>query len=278
MNIKLKELYQNKLIEDVSEYSDNYYYFYKTPALKEVFGVSKNISLNEYKLLKEMYIEKKIYTLDKNLQKVYEYVLDNGKYPFKNKKIKMIIYSLKEDDENIVFDLFSSIYKSYSFIKLYNLSICFFEENDTKASTLLETLSSDLGYDIIVHDGIYLNAKVKGSTIVEYVDAYRTTEKINHKIYSDFAEMLLVIDVEKHLNLLKELKINVFDEYFMNQNVREIIEVMFKNDLNVSLSAKLLYMNRNSLINKIDTIYKDTGLNLQKFKHACFVYFVTRIY
>ena len=98
-----------------------------------------------------------------------------------------------------------------------------------------------------------------------------------HKIYSDFAEMLLVIDVEKYHSLLKELKTTIFDEYFMNQNVREIIEVMFKNDLNVSLSAKLLYMNRNSLINKIDAIYKDTGLNLQKFKHACFVYFITKM-
>lgn len=50
---------------------------------------------------------------------------------------------------------------------------------------------------------------------------------------------------------------------FQDATTREIISVMFKNDLNVSQTSKLLYMNRNSLINKLDSIFKETGLNLQ---------------
>lgn len=277
MNLKLKELYKDKLIENVCEYCDEYYYFYKDSSLKEVFGVLKSISQNEYNLLKEMYIEKKVYTFDKNLQKIYEYLLDDGKYPFKNKKIRMLIYSLKEEDEGVVVDLFDSVYKSCHFVKLYNLCICFYEESATKAASLLETLSSDLGYDIIIHDGFYLNQNVEGILIVNYIEAYHICHKINHKVYSDFSELILAFDMEKYYRLVRRLKETLFEEYFMNPSVREIVEVMFKNDLNVSLTAKLLYMNRNSLINKLDAIYKDTGLNLQRFKHACFVYFITNV-
>ena len=46
----------------------------------------------------------------------------------------------------------------------------------------------------------------------------------------------------------------------------------FKNDLNVSKTAKDLYINRNSLLNKFEIIYKETGFNLQKFNHACAIY------
>ena len=63
----LKKIYQDKLIEDVTIYSNEYYYFYKNNSHKKIFGVNKNITPNEYKLLQEIYIEKKIYTLDKNL-------------------------------------------------------------------------------------------------------------------------------------------------------------------------------------------------------------------
>ena len=85
----LKKIYQDKLIEDVTTYSNDYYYFYKNNSHKKIFGVNKNITPNEYKLLQEMYIEKKIYTFDKNLQKVYEYLLENNTYPFKHKKMKL---------------------------------------------------------------------------------------------------------------------------------------------------------------------------------------------
>ena len=46
----------------------------------------------------------------------------------------------------------------------------------------------------------------------------------------------------------------------------------FKNDLNVSKTSKDLYVNRNSLLNKFEQIYKETGFNLQKFTHACAIY------
>ena len=51
-----------------------------------------------------------------------------------------------------------------------------------------------------------------------------------------------------------------------------MILTYFKNDLNVSKTSKDLYVNRNSLLNKFEQIYKETGFNLQKFTHACAIY------
>ena len=68
------------------------------------------------------------------------------------------------------------------------------------------------------------------------------------------------------------IKNNLFMPLLNDVVIRDIIQAMLKNDLNVSQTAKLLYMNRNSLINKLDYIYKETGLNLQKYTHACVIY------
>ena len=51
----------------------------------------------------------------------------------------------------------------------------------------------------------------------------------------------------------------------------DIIEALLKNNLNVLQTSKFLYLHRNSILNKIDIIYKETGLNIQKFTNAYLV-------
>ena len=277
MLTNLKKIYQDKLIEDVTSYSNDYYYFYKSNSNKKLFGVPKTITTNEYELLKEMYIEKKIYTLDKHIQKCYEYLLDDGVYPFKNKKMKMIIYTVNENDEEVVYDVLNEVYTSCVNVKLYNLNICFFEETSTKIVDLFETLAQDLGYNIILHEGLIIHSGYKGIDILSYIKFYHDSVKVNSKEHSDLADMLLFQDYSKHQDLMLAIKTNLFDVLLQDVLIRDIIQVMLKNDLNVSQSAKLLYMNRNSLINKLDSIYKETGLNIQKFTHACVLYFILNL-
>jgi carbohydrate diacid regulator len=268
----LKRIYQDKLIEDVTTYSNDYYYFYKNNSLKKIFGVNKNITHNEYKLLQEMYIEKKIYTLDKNLQKVYEYLLENNTYPFKNKKMKMIMYIVKESDEEVICEFLTNIYKNSFIVKLYNLNICFIEDVQGSIKDIFDALSGDLGYDVILHEGLILNNGYSGSDILSYIKTYHDLEKVNTRVYSDLADFILFQDYNVNKELMLSIKNNLFMPLFNDVVIRDIIQAMLKNDLNVSQTAKLLYMNRNSLINKLDYIYKETGLNLQKYTHACVIY------
>ena len=89
--------------------------------------------------------------------------------------------------------------------------------------------------------------------------------------------MILEFEQEDSKSILETIYYNIIKPLFNNSSNKDILDVMIKNDLNVSTTSKLLYMNRNSLINKLDNIYKETGLNLQKFKHACAIYLLTKL-
>ncbi len=272
MLLKLKEMYKDQLIEDVKDLNQDYYYFYQDERKNNLFAISKSISKNEYELLKKLYIEKKVYTSSQQEQKIYEYLLENKPFPFKEKQLKMIIYNLKKSDEEVVYDILKQVYDKCYYLKLFDFNLCFFSDDKIKVQELFTTLSDDLGYDINLHDGLIINNGYQGKLIYSYIKAFTSNNKINNRSYTDLADMILEMDLSTNKEVLEGLKINLFDKLFQDVTIRDIINVMIKNDLNVSQSAKLLYMNRNSLINKLDTIYKQTNLNLQKFTHAAIIY------
>lgn len=68
----------------------------------------------------------------------------------------------------------------------------------------------------------------------------------------------------KH-NMLFEFKkkLDALDNEMVNT-----IEIFFKNDLNISDSAKSLYVHRNTLIYRLDKIKRETGFNIKDFNEA----------
>ena len=48
----------------------------------------------------------------------------------------------------------------------------------------------------------------------------------------------------------------------------ETIRVYFQNDLNLSTTARELFIHRNTLIYRMDKVRKATGLDLRKFEDA----------
>lgn len=271
----LKKIYKNKLIENVDVIDDKHFYFYK-PLSLELFAISNDISIEEYQLLKMQYIEKKIYSIDNSINQIYSYVLENGKYPF-SQKMKILIYKTDNDDGKIVFDILNKIYKVCYQIYIYDYNVCFYyEEYEQKINELFDTISYDLGYDIIVHEGIIINSDACGKNVLMYINAYCKNSNLNHQRYTDIADFILECGNVNSMEILNFLFNLIYIPVFKDQN-KDILNVMIKNDLNVSSTSKYLYMNRNSLINKLDIIYKKTGFNLQKFKHSCAIYILSKI-
>ena len=107
---------------------------------------------------------------------------------------------------------------------------------------------------------------------------FRQIEIYNGHIYEKYYLIDGVIDYAlMSFSIFKNNYIKLVDKYIIgpilkNATDKDIILTYFKNDLNVSKTAKDLYINRNSLLNKFESIYKLTGLNLQKFIHACAMY------
>ena len=268
---KLIKIYKNKIIQNIKEFDyDNYYYFYSNNYNDDIFGIEKTISENEYHLIKSSYIEKKIYDNSGSIQKIYEYLFENRPYPFKNKKAKILVIDSTYPEFK---ELLLSFYKEVELILIDNLYVAFcFESYNSNISSFISTLSDDLGINFKIHDGITFNNETKGSMIRKYLGIVKTFLNTNEELYTDVAGILLSNNseiIKGYTTIIEECLLNPI---LKDSITKDIILTYFKNDLNVSKTAKDLYINRNSLLNKFEYIYKETGFNLQKFNHACAIY------
>lgn len=270
---KLKQIYRNQIKENINEYDyNNYYYFYK-PNSKELFGIEKSISLNEYELIKTNYIEKKIYTTNEYNQKIYEYLFENQSYPF-SKKAKIIVIDLIDSEFK---EILKNFFKEVEMITIDNLSVAFcFDSYNLDLNNFQEALTFDLGINFHLHDGIYIDKAVKGEILLSYLTLIKQHINNSQDEYSDLTTPLFTKNEDLNLSYYQ-----IIDEYVISPILKDVftkdmILTYFKNDLNVSKTAKDLYINRNSLLNKFETIYKETGLNLQKFSHACSIYTILK--
>ena len=60
----------------------------------------------------------------------------------------------------------------------------------------------------------------------------------------------------------------------MTNEILETIRVFFLNDLNLSTTARQLFIHRNTLLYRMEKIRKITGLDLRKFEDAAVFRFV----
>lgn len=268
---KLIKIYNKKIIINVEQFDlDNYYYFYSNSDSKSVFGIEKTITENEYQLIKSSYIEKKIYDNNKKLQKVYEYLFEDKPYPFKAKKVKILVIDSSYKDFR---ELLLSFFNDVDLIQLDNIYVAFCSDAyNNNISDFIGTLSDDLGINFKIHEGMNISNKVEGYAVRQYLGLIKQFINVNEELYTDIANVLL----SSENDLLKEY-ISIIDKYLVapilkDSFIKDIILTYFKNDLNVSKTSKDLYINRTSLLNKFEQIYKETGFNLQKFTHACAIY------
>ena len=108
--------------------------------------------------------------------------------------------------------------------------------------------------------------------IRNYLGIIKVFLSINEELYTDVAGVLLSNNseiIKEYITIIEEC---LLKPILKDSITKDIILTYFKNDLNVSKTAKDLYINRNSLLNKFEYIYKETGFNLQKFNHACAIY------
>lgn len=83
--------------------------------------------------------------------------------------------------------------------------------------------------------------------------------------------------VEKVMNCLNgDQKVELADKFLTNEIVavfkddelKSSIDAFFVNNLNISETSRNSFMHRNTLLYRIDKIYKSTGLNIRNFDDA----------
>ena len=268
---KLKKIYSNKIVLNVEHFDyDKYYYFYLNNGINNIFGIEKSISENEYYLIKSSYIEKKIYDNDDVLQKIYEYLFENKQYPFKNKKVKiLVIDSLYSNFKELLLSFFEEV----EVIRIDNIYVAFcLGAYNTDISSFVNTLSDDLGINFKLHEGMNITDKIEGLVVRQYLGIIKQFLNTNEELYTDVASVILTNKSEISKEYISIIDKHLIEPILNDTFVKDMILTYFKNDLNVLKTSKELYINRTSLLNKFELIYKMTGFNLQKFTHACAIY------
>lgn len=114
--------------------------------------------------------------------------------------------------------------------------------------TLLETFSNNLVY------------------VEELIKLYN---KVDQGYLYLSSKMLLTFSDKSKNDIFKK---EILKEFYNDFEMLNIIKVFLEHDLNTTTSAQVLYLHRNTLINKIDKFVRVTNFDVRKFTEAIIIY------
>ena len=94
---------------------------------------------------------------------------------------------------------------------------------------------------------------------------YNLSNRIFNESSLWFEKVIDNLDVESKKNIIEKFNY-AFSK--LDEDIIKTIEVFFNLDLNLSESAKALYVHRNTLIYRLDKIQKYTSYDIRKFNDA----------
>jgi hypothetical protein len=195
----LLKIYDGKIITDIKTFDqEKYYYFYNEHG--QVFGIAKNLSSNEYQLIKSIYLEKTFYYNDVIAQNFHEYIFENRTFPLADYQ-KISFFIIKESTSEVmeqVFNLLKDVLGEIVVLKNRDYRIIFhFENTDYDLKELFITLSDDFGVDFNVHLGFAFYRETAGSDIAKYIYTYMNSSRLTDQPFSTFVDLILQIPAGK---------------------------------------------------------------------------------
>jgi len=91
-------------------------------------------------------------------------------------------------------------------------------------------------------------------------------------------EVLNMLDSEMTCFLTTKFLDKKLVSVFRDEDLIKSAEAFFENDLNISETSKNMFMHRNTLVYRIEKIYKITSLDIRKFDDAATFLFLKELY
>ncbi len=127
-----------------------------------------------------------------------------------------------------------------------------------------ELIEEDFGGEVTIFISPYMEEDfVLGSAIKEFL------KELPHGVF--FFDDVITYCILRQKTDLKQLILEYIRSK-VNQEVIHTVREFIENDLNSSLSAKRLYMHRNTLNYRIDNFIEATHINVKSFKGANAIY------
>ena len=96
------------------------------------------------------------------------------------------------------------------------------------------------------------------------------TKKDELKLFSeeDIKAVFACVSQEEREKLAAGYDLKALARIFEDESAMETVNALLRNDLSVCRTARELYMHRNTLVYRLNTIYRRTGLDVRNFEMA----------
>ena len=161
------------------------------------------------------------------------------------------------------------------YIETYNsLTIIYYHYFDgASVEDVLPTLTEDFGICLKMFHGFKMDLN-RINDVYKIIQIYINHSFNKNKQFTNLRSLILdTLENEKDFNILKEI---VLHPMIDDPKLKEIIMGMFDSNLNVSKTASIVYMHRNTINYKLDIIEQEMGLNMQNFHDAVAMYILLK--
>lgn len=209
-----------------------------------------------------------------NQKQMIDFLNGNVKTFLLKDKSFFIITSIEDatQEENII-NLYNNYLYNSTSIVYKNMIISFYQKKEKMYfQEIIDSLSEDLGTRIKIFEGFRISLKNN----LDFLKMFSIIEKYREKDYSymNITDVILSTNT-MNINTIREI---LLCEELKDYNFITLVREMLKNDLNVSKAANDLYIHRNTLNNKLDTIEFNTSISLRNFKGALSLYELLKEY
>ena len=178
--------------------------------------------------------------------------------------------SIKKDCLSIL-DLLSMMVDvfEYEITSDNNLTIYFDDSNNIDFNDFILTINQDFYNDYrgYISKNYDKDIKLVNKIIIERIENIPIDDK---HIYLDDKEVLKYLVSSNRITEI--VKKEVLGKYYNNQEMLNTIKVYLDNNQNTSLTAKKLYLHRNTLIFRIEKFNEETKLDIRNFIDGYLVY------
>jgi len=291
MKKKLAEIFKDKCVTGIIPNEAEKYYWYLDEE-NEPIGISKEISQIERELIELNYVR-----LEGNKLEDIEKLLWRG---FLTKRVPGQIPVNATVTTTIKFIFFFHDFDTHLQLEFESLVQGFNDEFkvffwEPEYGVILDLSAANAGEDSEIEDFLLASKQVFSSALIFYqTRSYEINRQLPEKfqieleLFKEFKEnnqslmgyqdiflgyLFRIEDIEEH---------PLFEGWFsplfsIDVELLAIVKCYLENGFNITTSAKMMYMHRNTFMNKLDRFMDVTGLDMKKFDDAVIAYMLIRL-
>lgn len=164
---------------------------------------------------------------------------------------------------NMIIDFFKDVVGHHLLaVTKKNLSLIFDDVKDVSFEEIINTIN----YEFLINAKLFKGPDFDNEELLNnYLDMVDELDFSNNsKLYLN--EAVLIINNLGNKEIIKK---NIFKD---NLRLEEEIKTFLDQNMNISKAADLLFLHRNTMMNKIDKFIETSGYDIKKFKDAFIIY------